>query len=269
MYEFAAGDRPVARVMSSVTTETRLDITVRYDNGRDDIVNFDVTSAGTRAAALFREGGDDRFEFPGRVTSLSVDALGITKRGQYYIHIFLERADVTKLISLGAFYVTSTFFGGLGHFEHSVGGRGHIQTITGTNPAAGDEITEVVPANALWKLLGFSAVLVTDGTGANRRPYLIVDDGAATNRRWFVGNASANVQTATLTRTWMFWEGVPLSLDGAYELLVDTQTILTGGFFPKDTFLVGGDRIRTVTQEIVAGDDYAAPIFQVEEWLTE
>ena len=146
--------------------------------------------------------------------------------------------------------------------------RGTVRTVTGTNPDAGAEIAETVPTGARWKLLGFTVVLVAAAGGSARTPYLIADDGTTANRRWFLGAASAISEAAGETRTWVFMEGTPLSLDAAYETLTDTDTLLTGGYFPP-TILNAGDRIRTVTVNLAGGDDYAAPIFQVEELIEQ
>ena len=60
----------------------------------------------------------------------------------------------------------------------STAGAGRLRSITGTDPAAGVEISETVPTGVRWRLLSFAATFVTDGTVANRFPRLQIDDGA-------------------------------------------------------------------------------------------
>ncbi len=155
MYEFESGDGLVARVLGSVGTPTRADVTVKYDDGTSDIWHIVVTSAGARTVELFRPGEGDVFLKAGRVTSLAVDVLGVTKRGQYYIHLFIERRDVTRLMSLAAFYATSMFFGGLGYFEDPLNGRGYNHMLTLASDEAGDTDTVVSMAASntlrLWR----------------------------------------------------------------------------------------------------------------------
>ncbi len=171
MYEFEAGDGLVVRVSASVTTATRVDVTVKYDDGTSEFWHIDATSAGTRAAELFRPGSGDVFPKDGRVTSLAVDALGATKRGQYYIHLFVERRDVGRLMSLAAFYVTSMFFGGLGFFEQPIhdSGGGHLAWRTVANDIAPVSITEVLAASgAFRRVYGFAWYYHASGDIADR-----------------------------------------------------------------------------------------------------
>lgn len=136
--------------------------------------------------------------------------------------------------------------------EPPVSGHGAIKPITGTNPAAGAEVVETVPAGARWRIIGFSASLVTSATAANRTVSLIADDG---------GNAVAlgvsdTVQTAGQTRFYFF---APLGAP---------QTNNPNSFsvpFPPVT-LPAGFRIRTATSLIEADDDWGIPRLLVEEW---
>ena len=64
-----------------------------------------------------------------------------------------------------------------GFLRHPTEGPGLIRSVTGTDPAAGAEISETVPTNARWILHSFIANLVTDATAGNRRVRLEIDDG--------------------------------------------------------------------------------------------
>lgn len=261
LYEFAAGDRPVVRSIASVTTETRVDIGVRYDNGKDDLNSFDVTTAGTRAVELFREGGDDKFEFPGRVTSLAFDALGVTKRGQYYTHAFLERGDVSKLLSLGAFYVTSEFFGGLGYFENNLSGKGFMRDVDIGDPAADVEYTtQAVPGGARWKVRGFGGTLVADANAANRMFEIIYTDGTDT----FARGITTTRQTASQTIKYggLIGGGNPRT-DAAPIDAASTPVLL------PDVELNAGDEVSFNTVARQVGDNWGQGMLKVEEWLEE
>jgi hypothetical protein len=87
-----------------------------------------------------------------------------------------------ELFSLGADYVTSKqpmSYPGSGVLD-STDGAGAIRSITGTNPAAGAEISETVPAGARWEFLAMFFVLVTSATVASRLLTALFDDGANT-----------------------------------------------------------------------------------------
>ena len=134
-------------------------------------------------------------------------------------------------------------------------GPGTIQSITGTNPAAGSEITETVPANTIWKLTAAKATFVTDATAANRLPRFIIDDGT----NIFVESGSTFAQTASTTLRY---------LCGEYGL---AGTLVSGNQFvavpfPAGVIMSGGYRFITTTGAIQAGDNYTAPQLSVEAW---
>ena len=103
-------------------------------------------------------------------------------------------------------------------------------------------------------MLGTRFTLVTDATVAIRQVTLIVDDG--TNTIWQAdGNAT---QIASLTRNYNFFPWSALPAAAGTEIF---------GFVPPNMLLQAGFRIRTSTALIAAGDNYAAPVILVEEWL--
>ncbi len=138
----------------------------------------------------------------------------------------------------------------------SIDGPGVIRSIAGTDPAAGAEIAEVVPANARWQLDTVRVELVTDATVANRTVTLIVDDGATT----LASVTASAAQAASLTRQYQAYAsgGAP-RLDGTVFYLP----------IPPELMLMGGFRVRTSTAGIVAGDNFGAPQLLVEEWIED
>jgi hypothetical protein len=141
--------------------------------------------------------------------------------------------------------------------EFSTEGPGVIQSITGTDPAAGVEISETVPTNARWRFLAARFVLVTNATVANRSVTWNADDGAAL----FYTGASHDVQAASQTLTYCAGPGfvaarAPAALN--VEIPVPVHLVLAGGF-----------RLRTVTGNLQAGDNYGAPQLLVEEWIED
>src|SRR3990167_7180454 len=194
----------------------------------------------------------------GDVVALSVDAVtaGI-KRGTVYVVVQLASYAVTLTVARGYVYEGVPLV--LGQFIEPGpgGGEGNIRTVTGTNPAAGVEISEAVPTNAIWRFLSFSAVLVSDANASNRSMYLVADDGTTANRRFFVFNTTA--QTASLTRTWLYFRGNGLANQASAGGVADTDTVISQDNLPDETFVEGG-RIRTITSGILAGDNWAAPL---------
>lgn len=199
----------------------------------------------------------------GWLTHLSVRAsAGTPRRGACYVVVELVRGDsVTNASPLGVLvqgYVTDTYRRGYpgSPIELSSEGPGLLRSIAGTNPAPGVEISETVPTNARWRVIGVRFTLTTDATVANRLPVLTIDDGATV---YFTMPAFA-VQAASLGVT---YQAAPLG----FSLAVSGQQCLS---LPSDGFVLqGGHRIRTVTTAIVAGDDYSAPQLYVEEWIED
>lgn len=133
---------------------------------------------------------------------------------------------------------------------------GLMRTIVGTNPAAGAEISESVPTDARWRLVGTRFQLVTDGTVINRRVQVSIDDGV--NVQLHTGATDVQVAGETKTYNAGAW--------GAWQADVSNQRWLA---LPPDIELLGGYRIRTDTLNLQAGDDYGAPVLLVEEWIDE
>lgn len=132
--------------------------------------------------------------------------------------------------------------------------NGRHRVITGSDPAAGAEISETVPAGARWRLAIFNFGLQASAAAANRLPLLTIDDGASIV--WQVG---ANVAlTANLL-------GVYRTAIGAAASVIGTQHYTLP--LPSHLMLLPGYRIRTVTTALDVGDNYTAPIYVVEEFL--
>lgn len=131
-------------------------------------------------------------------------------------------------------------------------GVGAFRVITGTDPAAGAEVSETVPTAALWRLHALRVSLVTDATVASRYPFLVYDDGTTEFHR----SGAGALQAASLTtiQNWAIGEA---------RALLSTQA--GNAPIPSGVWLAGGSRIRTVTANLQAGDNYGAPVYIVEE----
>lgn len=200
-----------------------------------------------------------------------------TCAGSSYALVYL---DITTLTLADAddevdFYVQTTYDGGVTwvdcqnfHFSNAdngaavkraavingdLTGTGTIKSISGTNPVAGNEILETVPANAIWKVQSIYPSLVTDATVSNRQVRILFDDGTNT----FYQGISASVQAASLTNTYS------IAAHGITSAAVDTVHWIP---IPADTILLPGYRFQTSTDNLQSGDDWGAPQFVVEEW---
>lgn len=195
------------------------------------------------------------------MTAQLVASAGTPRRGQCFARVELVSGIAASADSLATIlqgYVLDT--SGLAYpgspIESSTSGRGVVRSVLGTDPAAGVEISEAVPANARWRLIGVAYTLVASAAVANRTPILTIDDGATI--LWT--SSSAVAVTASQTAKYRAAAGVPF-------FTVDTREYQLP--LPSDLILMGGFRIRTVTGAIDAGDNYGAPQLLVEEWIED
>ena len=133
---------------------------------------------------------------------------------------------------------------------------GFITDVTGSNPAAGAEISVTVPTNEVWKFIGLTAQLVTDANVANRRVQLEFASGSGAWARCL----SSVDQAASNFKNYAF-QATPHALT---ENVGNQISIAV----PKDLILVAGDIINTWTVNIQAGDNWGAPLLRVEKFFT-
>lgn len=179
--------------------------------------------------------------------------------GHTYVMLQVIRGSTGATIVLGCLlggYVTAmqhVAYPG-SPIESSIAGGGVLRTILGTDPPAGAEVSETVPAGARWELLALAATLVADATPANRLPSLLLDAG---------GNAFTRVIQPVLTaasgsNAYYWAQGLPV------------ETGLGGvplAGIPTAPVLLAGGRFRTATSAMQAGDNWTAPLFVVREYL--
>jgi len=125
--------------------------------------------------------------------------------------------------------------------------------VIGDDPAAGVEISVTVPGGRFWEILAVTLTLVTDATAANRRPTLLIDDGTTVALR----SLSRADQTASITGR-LCWAdfGNTVGTTGGTEQQVS---------LPAGLVVAPGWRIRSSTDLLQAGDNYAAPLLWVRE----
>lgn len=199
---------------------------------------------------------------PGWLQHVSVRAIvGAPLRGQCFAVVEIVRGRDAAMQPLGvvaqgyAFASTGLAWPG-SPIVDSVDGPGLIRSIAVADPAAGAEWSETVPTNARWRLLGVDAPLVTDVTVANREVVLTIDDGA----NIVAEITAAQNQAASLTRRYSFARGVQRGVSA-------TATIINAPL--PDALLLAGYRVRSVTTNLQAGDNWGAPRLWVEEWIED
>lgn len=199
----------------------------------------------------------DEFRLPGIPLALRIHTPTLDVRpGEVFV-----RADL-RMGGYPCYFLCQGYVTGLagltwppGIHRHELEGPGNTRVITGTDPAAGNEISETVPTNAVWKLLAIRFKLVTDATVATRRVSLKIDDGANV----FYWYSFSTTQSESETKNYSLRAG-----SFAENNNIATEVIAPLG---GTLLLLEGFRIRTSTTNLQAGDNYGAPVLYVEEWI--
>lgn len=176
-------------------------------------------------------------------------------RGECYVRVSLRVDGVVQALLLAG-YITDTGAPAYpnGKIEGAQKSHGLIRLVTGTDPAAGSEISETVPTGARWRVIAIRATLVADATVASRQVQFIFDDGTTD----FFHFTSGTGQTASQT---VKYDGAKLSNAQSTGQLEVSMSI------PPDLILTGGMRFKTTTANLQAGDNWGAPVILVEEYI--
>lgn len=186
---------------------------------------------------------------------------GTPRRGQCFVRVQAIQSQTMASLSLATIlqgYVADTTARAWpgSPIEMGPDGPGVIRQITGTDPAAGVEISETVPSNARWRLLEFRASLVTDATVANRVVAVMLDNGTTV---FHAVDGNYN-HTASLNADYQLFSY------GALGVQQNGRVYLP---MPTPLLMPGGARVRTSTVNIQAGDNWGAPQLLVEEWIED
>lgn len=241
---------------NSLSTVTQLTLSGRFLNLEGEMIDFSErhvpNTDRSLAASNFRLG-------EGWLLSLQLVSNSTPIVGQTFVRVATTRGAGqagTALMTLMQGYcgALQALSWPLSPIVNTISGRGVIRSITGTDPAAGAEILEVVPTGARWRPIALAVSLVTDATVTNRSPELFFSDGTLA----FYSCDPPAVQTASLNR---FYNGSC----GGERLAAIAENPQWN--IPNELILLAGFKIRTNTLNLQAGDNWAAPQMLVEEWL--
>jgi hypothetical protein len=129
-----------------------------------------------------------------------------------------------------------------------------------SNPGAGAEWTTTVPAGKFWRVLSVHYKLVNDATVATRISRLTFDDGTAAGIAYKGFNDIG--QTASVTSDYSWAPGVGMPGVPAASTTCRTEAI-------PELVLSAGHRVRTITGNIQAADQYSEIVLLVDEGSAE
>lgn len=190
------------------------------------------------------------------------NSLTTTQRGQFHFAVYLFRGGSVAAGSQSALLLQDYVDGFTamgwpgGRIISSVEGPGAIRSIVGTTPAAGVDISETVPARRRWRLQSFLHSLTTSVTVANRQVQLRITDG--TNVLWVSEVEATQAASLTNTYSWAVGSGTNQT---TFQVNTISRTLAAMVLEP-------GWKIQTVTTAIQAADQWTAPNYSVEEWIS-
>ncbi len=263
------GEQPSAWYFSSedslrVIVRTAIAVTVtmegRFLDWKDVIhpfVQTVVPTATDRSANLFLfpQTYGWLMNLTARVTS------GTPETGQTFVHARIVRGQGAAAINIGTImqgYVTTSLdlaYPG-SPIVSSIAPPGLLTSLAITAPAAGAEWSITVPTRARWNPLAVNYTLTTAVAVANRESALIIDDGA----NLLVQAPSRSTQAASLAVVYS-WFRTPTPGAG-------TQDTSVVGPLP-DLRLAAGMRLRSLTKNLQAADQYSNLRLLTEEWIED
>lgn len=180
------------------------------------------------------------------------------RRGECYVKARLEMGGY-PILKLFSGYLSEG--GGLSYpnsqFQEFEDTPGIYKLITGTDPAAGAQISETVPTNAYWRIISARAEFVTDATVVDRYQRWRLTDG--TDIFWKTPNTVT--QTASLSEDYQYGIGLGEEHGGLNEP--------NFGVAPPSFWLPEGYQLLSEVTNMQAGDDWGAPLIFVEELIRE
>lgn len=124
---------------------------------------------------------------------------------------------------------------------------GALTTFVSSNPAAGSELSVTVPTDEMWRVQSLVFTFAAIGGVPNRTVNLILDDGVEI----FYRQASPFAQGPGVTT-------IHCAISGGERLTVADTTAHFG--LPANLWLLAGMRIRTLTTNLQAADDFSAMV---------
>jgi hypothetical protein len=137
----------------------------------------------------------------------------------------------------------------------SIQGGGYPRVVTGTQPAAGTDISETVPTGARWMLKSVQARLINGNVAGTRQPNLIMRSGG--NSVALVANPGSSAINQVADYYWAAGLGFATAV---------VNSVNVAGISPAVPLLAGAN-FGTATTGLNALDAWLAPVYTVEEWL--
>lgn len=240
-----------------VTTQVRLSIRMLTPRGEVIPVFYLINVAASGTTQTLKA----ITNLEGYILSMSAEvATGLA--GAVWVNVVIQRGqgsqDATQGMNLLQGYpsLTDTLSWPQAPPVKSIDGRALANVVVVAAPAAGVELSAVVPAGVNWLVRSLRYSLTTSAAVANRFSTVVFQDG--------IGNTFAQIpaggtQAASLTFTYTLANGLPVSVQ---------NNISTTGL-PTECRMPGGWAIKTLTSAIQAADQYSAMVLELETFTAQ
>lgn len=195
----------------------------------------------------------------GYLLSLDVVVTNAATRGQSFARAVLARGLATSVNPhqpLFADYCTKNMTPGWPTGRNLSGSEstGAVLSFQVANPAAGADWILTVPGTRRFAIQSFAATIVTSAAVANRNVQIIVDDGANVVWTHSVPAAIPASTTDTIVGT---------GTNAPAGVITTIQAVV----LPPGLRLFAGMRIRSLTGNIQAADQWSNIWFLIEQWI--
>jgi hypothetical protein len=246
----------VAGVVNALTgVQLQVQARLLLPDGQISLPGFTINPAADRVLRYF-----NTQLYYGYLVSVCVWAIGATlpTGTNTFCSLQLVRPPIAGFNldwPMASGYVTANTFLATPYGAQSaaVTSNGQIYTVVGAAPAAGADWTITVPASARWRLRSVTATLTCTAAAGNRNPGFQVNDG--TNYFLFVPPPVTSGPNAIQRYNWA--PGVANNPAGGNAITPIPDNFILG---PGYKFGVG-------TGALQGGDQWTAPVYEVEEWL--
>jgi len=243
-----------ARIQLRIITQSAVaaNVTVRGIT-REGSFTFNLITDGSAGRETFN------FNIPDIPIMLSVvDSTNSFEQGQLFgVVLLLLNGDPISTLTSGLIYSQKSISWPNNVAPDLSPQTGYFRVFTGTDRAAGNEISEEVPANLSWKILGIRFQLVTAATAGSRRVHVVCSVASAPVFEAFC--EIDQIISETKNYTCGTYGALPDSTDDNDILIPISSRII----LPETA------TITTETTNFAAGDNFGAPKIYVEQFFRQ
>ena len=254
---YVTRDDVLQLTIAAPIVQTTVNLSLRFMSAQGEILpRFETFLVGPTAGTPVLETLQNA---EGYLLSASVFTPG-APRGQCFVSLAIKRGGGTGDKTFGDILLQGYpgQVGGIAYPQTPVwsalDGRGRMRSIAISNPAAGVDWTQTVPAGVTWILRAACGTLTTSASVANRQVSLVVTDATP---NILLDSPAGSLEAASLGDSFSWFNGAAAVIEGAEVI----------GGLPTEFRCPAGWIIKSTTTNIQAADQWSAVSLTVEEFI--